>query len=83
MQLFCYLKYPFNRGLKHNIGLAKKLIGFLPYDGSSSAQLSLTSFETVLLDCIVTVVISVCFLKKQIQIGEFLCSCFNIEHERK
>ena len=31
-----------------------------PYGGSSSAQLSLTSFETILLDCIVTAVISVC-----------------------
>ena len=37
---------------------------------SSSTQLSLTSFETILLDCIVTAVISVHFLKN-IKIGDF------------
>ena len=41
-------------------GLAKKFIWFFLYDGSSSAQLSLTSFKTILLDCIVTAVISAC-----------------------
>ena len=45
------------------IGLAKTFI-FFPYDGSSSTQLSLTSFEIILLDCIVTAVISACIRKK-------------------
>ena len=45
--------------------------------------MSLTSFETILLDCIVTAAIS-CALKKQlIKIGEFLCSHFNIEDGRR
>ena len=44
-------------------------------------QLSL-SFKTILLDCIVTAVISAC-IKKLIKIGEFLCSYFNIEDARK
>ena len=35
-----------------------------------------------LLHCIVTVVVSECILKKH-QIGEFLCSHFNIEDGRK
>ena len=63
--------------------LAKKFIQFFLYDGSlSSAQLSLTSFETILFDCIVTAVISAC-IKKNIKIGEFLCNHFNIEDLRK
>ena len=37
---------------------------FFLYDGSSSAWLSLTSFKTILLDCIVTAVTSVCIFKK-------------------
>ena len=46
--------------------------------------MSLTSLETILLDCIVTaVILSACILKKLIKIGEFLCSHFNIEDERK
>ena len=45
--------------------------------------MSLTSFETMLLDCIVTAVISVFIFKKLIKIGEFLCSHFNIEDGRK
>ena len=44
--------------------------------------MSLTLFETILLDCIVTVVISAC-IKKPIKIDEFLCSHFNIECGRK
>ena len=63
------------------IGLSKKSVMFFPYHGSSSAQLSLTSLETILLDCIVTAVLLACF--KKIKIGEFLCSCFNIEDARK
>ena len=47
------------------IGLANKFIQFFLYYGSGSAQLSLTSFETVLLDCIVTAVISACIKKTQ------------------
>ena len=42
------------------IGMAKNSVLFFPYDGSSSAQLSLISFKTILLDCIVTAVISAC-----------------------
>ena len=66
---------------KKPIGLTKKFIWFFPYNGSSSTQLSLTSFEVILLDCIVTAVISVHFFKKLIKIGELLCSHFNTEME--
>ena len=46
--------------------------------------MSLTSFETVLLDCIVTAVITMCIKKKKLsKTGEFLCSHFNSEDERK
>ena len=38
-------------------GLAKKPLTFVPYDGSSSTYLSLTSLKTILLDYIVTAVI--------------------------
>ena len=51
------------------------------YYGSRSAKLSLTSCETVLLDYIVTAVISLCI--KKITIGKFLCSHFHIEDGRK
>ena len=44
--------------------------------------MSLTSFETILLDCILTAVISAC-IKNLIKIGEFLCGHFNIEDGRK
>ena len=64
------------------IELAKNFIWLFSVRCCSSALLSLTSFETVLLDCIVTVVISVC-IKKIIKIGEFLCRYFNIEDGRK
>ena len=47
----------------------------------TTEQLSL-SFKTILLDCIVTSIISAC-IKKLIKIGEFLCSHFNIEDEKK
>ena len=43
----------------------------------------MTSFETILLDCIVTAVISTCIKKVTYQIGEFLCSHFNIEDGEK
>ena len=47
--------------LQLNSGLAKALVYFFfPYNGSSNPELSLTSFKTFLLDCIVTAVISVC-----------------------
>ena len=45
------------------IGLARKF-GLCLEDDSSSALLSLASFRTILLDFIVTVVISVCIFKK-------------------
>ena len=47
--------------------------------------MSLMSFEIILLDCIVTAVMSACILKKtkHTKIGEFLCSHFNTEGERK
>ena len=45
------------------IELAKRFVWFLPYNGSSSTQLSLTSFETILLHCIVIAVISACIKK--------------------
>ena len=65
-----------------NIGLVKKPVMFCPYNGSNSAQLSLTSLEAILLDCIVTAVISTC-IKKTYQIGRFLYSHFDIEDGRK
>ena len=43
----------------------------------------LTSCETILLDCIVTAVMSAGILKKAYQNGEFLCSHFNTEDGRK
>ena len=63
--------------------VGQKSVRFFPYDGSSSAWLSLTSFKTTLLDCIVTAVISACIFKKLVKIGEFLCRHFNIEDGRK
>ena len=56
---------------------------FFLSDGSSSPSLSLTFLETVLLDCIVTAVVSVCIFFKNIKIGKFLCSHFNIEGKRR
>ena len=44
----------------------KSSLGFFLYNGSCSAQLSLTSFKTILLHCIVTAVISACVLKKHL-----------------
>ena len=72
--VLCTLRVIFSK----SIGLAKKLLCFFPYDGSSSAQLSLTSLETILLNYIVTAVISAC-IKKLIKISDFLCSHFNME----
>ena len=43
----------------------------------------LTSFKPILLDCIVTVVISACIEKNLIKFGEFLCSHFNTQDGRK
>ena len=43
----------------------------------------LTSFETISLDYIVTALISAYIFLKTSKIGEFLCSQFNIEDERK
>ena len=48
---------------KNSIGLAKKFVKFFPYDGSTSAWLSLISFKTILLDYIVAAVISKYILK--------------------
>ena len=64
-------------------GLVKKFIMFFPYDGSNSAQWSLTSFKTILLDCIVTAVISTCIKEELIKISEFLCIHFNIENGKQ
>ena len=47
------------------------------------AELSLTSFKTILLDSVVTAVISVCIFKKLIKIREYLCSHLNIEDGEK
>ena len=58
-------------------------VTFSPCNGSSSVPLSLTSFDTILLDCMVTAVISVWVFKKILTICEFLCSHFNIEDGRK
>ena len=68
-------------GLKVHLG--KFLAKFFPHDGSSRPWLSSTSFRTVLLDCVVTAVISACTFLKPIKIGEFLCSHFNFEDGRK
>ena len=84
MSLFGTLSLPCEDTARRwlSIGLAKKF-EFFPYDGSGSAQLSLTPFETVLLGCIVIAIITVCILKKPIKIGEFLCSHFNAGDGRK
>ena len=63
------------------IGLAKKVFIFF-LSGSSSAQLSLTSFKTILLLYCDSCHISM-HLKKTYQIGEFLFSHFNIEDGRR
>jgi len=44
--------------------------------------LPLTSFEIILLDCIMTAVISVC-IKEILKVGESLCGHFNIEDGRE
>ena len=53
------------------LGWPKKFIQ-LPHD-SSSAYLSLTSFETVWLDIIVTAVISLCILKSLSKLCNHFC----------
>ena len=63
---------------QHRTGLAKAFILFYPQDGFKSTLWSLTSLETILLDCIVTAIISVYIYKKFIKIGDFLYSYFNI-----
>ena len=45
--------------------------------------MSLTSYETILLECIVIAIISACIKKKTLKVGEFLCSHFNTEDGRK
>ena len=57
----------YSRGEEKNsyIALAKKF-GFFLWDGSHSVQLSLTSFETILLERTVTAVISACIIKKNL-----------------
>ena len=63
------------------MGWPKVLLIFFSIKGSSSACLSSTLFKTILLDCIVTAVISGCrfFLKN----GRFLCRHFNVEEGRR
>ena len=73
-----YIKYFVK---KYWVGQKVHLV--FPFDGSSSAWLSLTSFKTTLLDCIVTAVISACILRKLTRIGYFLYSHFNIEDGRQ
>ena len=58
--------------------LAKKFI-FFPYNGSSSAYLSLTSFKTILLDCIVIAIMSACI--KNIKMSEFLANILILKIE--
>ena len=41
------------------------------------------SFETILLDCILTAVMPVCVKKKGLTKIEFLCRCFNIDDGRR
>ena len=71
----------------------KRLVHLSPLDDSAAAAaaakllfyclLSVTSFKTILLDCIVTAVISACIKKKLIKTGKFLCSHFNTEDGRE
>ena len=49
------------------IGLTRNFICYFLEDGSCSSSLSLTSFKTILLECTVTAVISVCVHKKTYQ----------------
>ena len=51
-------------------------------DGSSSAYLSLTAFERILLDCIVTAAISVCIQQNLSKLVKVLYGHFNIEDGR-
>ena len=48
------------RGKTISIALAKKFLQIFPSNGSSCAQLSLTSLETISLVYIMTAVLSVC-----------------------
>ena len=60
--------------------LAKRFISFFQYDGSDSAELSLPSFEKILLDCTVTAVTSAHIKKKNLpKLVHFLCRHLNIE----
>ena len=54
---------------------------FFPYDGSSGAYLSLTSFETILLDCIVTTVILACIKKNTSKLVYFHAAIFILKME--
>ena len=60
----------------NNIGLAKKFGVFSKM--TLVALVAFNSFKTILLDCVVIAVISVC-IKKNIKIREFLCSHFSTE----
>ena len=64
------------------IELAKKFVYLFPHDGSNSALLSQTSFETILLDYIVTAVISACILKNLSKLVNF-CAAILTEDRRR
>ena len=64
------------------LGWPKSLFSYFHMMAVVVLSCLLTPFETILLNCIVTAVMSTCILKN-IKIGEFLCTHFNIEDGRK
>ena len=65
-----------------SIGLTKKFVWYFRQAGSSSAYLSLTSFGTILLDCIVTVV-TLARIKKTTQLVNFCVVTSILKMEEK
>ena len=56
---------------------SKSPLYFFPYNGSGSAQLSLTSFETIVLDCNGRAVLSMCIKKNLSKLVNF-CAAISI-----
>ena len=66
--------------VEYGLGWPKSPLGFFPYDGSSNAQLFLTSFKTILLDYVVTAVLSAC-IKKTAKLVNFCAAILIMKME--
>ena len=69
--------------ISNTMGWPKISFGFFPYDGSGSAQLALTSPETILLGCILTAVISVRIKKNLAKLVNFGAAILILMEENK